>query len=239
MRRIPFLFLLAAVFSGCAANDLIVQRQSSMELRLEQLMQAQKASRNEVAAASVQMQEVKELSARQAAYEKDMLFKYEALLERVKITSIRLTQLEAAARQSSKIELVNQESLPEGREESIQAEYMKAFGLFSSNNFSGAAESFNAFVSAYPESEYAPNARYWLGECYFALGRFNEAIGAFERVLEMKPLPKRASDAMLRIGSAWYRLDNQSKGSQTLKLLIEKYPDSEAAAAAAGLLENK
>jgi tol-pal system protein YbgF len=230
---------LAAVFSGCAANDLIVQRQSSMEVRLEQLMQAQKASRSEVAAASVQMQEVKELSARQAAYEKDMLLKYEALLERVKIISNRLTQLEAAAKQSSIIELVNQENFPQGREESVQAEYMKAFGLFSANNFTAAAESFSAFVSSYPESEYAPNARYWLGECYFTLGRFNEAIGAFERVLEMKPSPKRASDAMLRIGSAWYRLDNSARGSQVLKLLIEKYPDSEAAGAAAGQLEIK
>lgn len=210
-----------------------------MEMRLEQLMQAQKASRAEVAAASVQMQEVKELSARQAAYEKDMLLKYEALLERMKIISNRLAQLDASAKQSSKIELVNQDSSPQGREESVQAEYMKAFGLFSANNFSGAAESFNAFVSAYPESEYAPNARYWLGECYFALGRFNEAIVAFERVLEMKPMPKRASDAMLRIGNAWYRLDNPDKGSQAMKILIEKYPDSEAAGAAARQLEKK
>lgn len=239
MRRITFVFLLAAVLNGCAANDLVVQRQSSMELRLEQVMQAQKASRAEIAAASVQMQEIRELSTRQAAYEKDMLLKYETLLERVKILSNRLNQVEASARQSAKIELVNQETVPEGREESIQAEYMKAFGLFSANNFSGAAEAFNSFVSAYPESEYAPNARYWLGECYFTLGRFKEAIDSFERLLEMKPSPKRASEAMLRAGSAWYRLDEPARGSAMMKLLIEKYPGSEAAEAAARQLEIK
>ena len=70
------------------------------------------------------------------------------------------------------------------------------------------------FIAAYPESEYAANARYWLGECYFSLGRYNEAIDSFSRVLEMNPAPKRAADTMLMIGSAWYRLDNPQKARQ-------------------------
>ncbi len=202
-------------------------------------MKAQNIAKSEIAAVSAQMQELKEQSAKQAASEKELLARYEELQSKMKIISNRLALVESAAKQSSTIELVNQAGIPEGREESVQAAYMKAFGLFSANSYSGAVEAFNSFISAYPESEYAANARYWLGECYFSLGRYTEAIDSFTRVLEMNPLPKRAADAMFRIGTAWYRLDNPSKGSAALRLLIEKYPGSEAAGLADKQLEKK
>lgn len=210
-----------------------------MEGRLEQIMQANKSAKADIAAVAAQMQELKELSARQAASEKELLVKYDSLQDKVKIISNRLALLEAASKQASTIELVNQESVAEGREESVQAAYMKAFGLFSANNYSAAAEAFNAFISAYPESEYAVNARYWLGECYFSLGRYKEAIDSFTRVLDMNPAPNRSADTMYRVGLAWYRLDNPAKGASALKLLIEKFPGSEAAVLATRQLEKK
>lgn len=210
-----------------------------MEGRLEQIMKAHNSAKSEIAAVAAQMQELKAQSARQAAAEKELLLKYEGLQDKFKIMSSRLALMEAAGKQASTIELVNQESMAEGREESVQAAYMKAFGLFSSNSYGAAAEAFNAFVSDYPESEYAANARYWLGECYFSLGSYREAIEAFTRVLAMNPAPKRGADAMYRVGLAWYRLDNPVKGAAALRLLIEKYPGSEAAGLAAGQLEKK
>ena len=239
MQRISLFLLLLASLTGCAGNDLIVQRQSSMEGRLEQIMQAHKSAKTDIAAVAAQMQELKEHATRQAASEKELLARYEALQERVKIISNRLALLESAARKASTIELVNQESVAEGREESVQAAYMKAFGLFSGNSYSAAAEAFNAFIASYPESEYAVNARYWLGECYFSLGRDKEAIETFTRVLDMNPAPNRSADAMYRVGLAWYSLDNPSKGAAALKLLLEKYPGSEAAGPAAKQLEKK
>jgi tol-pal system protein YbgF len=210
-----------------------------MEGRLEQIMQAQNRAEGEIAALAAQVQALKEQSARQTASEKDLLARYDLLQDRLKIVSNRLLQLEPAERESTTIELVNQGSVPEGREESVQAAYIKAFGLYSENNYSAAAEAFNAFIAAYPESEYAANARYWLGECYFSLGRYNEAIDSFSRALEMNPAPKRAADTMLRIGTAWYRLDDPAKGVAALRLLIEKYPGSEAADMAGKQLEKK
>lgn len=231
------MLLVSATLSGCAGNDLLVQRQGSMEGRLEQVMQAQNSAKAEIAAVAAQVQLFKEQFARQAASEKELLAKYELLQNRLMIVSNRLLQFEPAVRESATIELVNQGSVPEGREESVQAAYIKAFGLFSENNYSQAAEAFNAFITAYPESEYAANARYWLGECYFTLGRYSEAIDSYVRMLEMNPAPKRAADTMLRIGTAWYRLGDPAKGSAALRQLIEKYPGSEAADVAGKQLE--
>jgi tol-pal system protein YbgF len=215
--------------SGCASNDLIVQRQITLEGRLEQIMQAQNSATADIARLVAQVQELKQQSTRQPPAEMELLARCGELDRKLEIITNRLVQVEAAAKISATIELVNQENIQEGHEESVQAAYIKAFGLFSANNYSAAAEAFNLFISTYPESEYAANARYWLGECYFSLGRFSEAIDSFSRVLEMNPAPKRAADTMLMIGKSWYRLDNPSKGSATLLQLIEKYPGSEAA----------
>ena len=237
MRRIYLILYVCANLIGCASNDLLVQRQSSMEGRLEQIMQAQNSAKSEIAALSAQVQEVKELSARQSAGEKELLSRYDRLQERLNSITSRLAQVESAAKQAATIELVNQDSNPEGSEESAQAAYIKAFGLYSANNYSAAAEAFNSFIAIYPESEYAANARYWLGECYFTLGRDKEAIDSFLRVLEMNPAPKRAADTMLKIGTAWYRLGDSAKGAAALRLLLEKYPGSEAADMAGKQLE--
>lgn len=239
MRRTSLFLFLFAGLTGCAGNDLLVQRQGSMEGRLEQIMQAHNSAKADYAAVAVQMQELKEQSARQAAAETELLAKYEALQLRVKILTGRLAQLESTAKQSATIEVVNQESLVAGREESVQAAYMKAFGLFSANNYRAAAEGFDSFIAAYPESEYTANARYWLGECHFSEGRYKEALDSFARVLEMNPAPKRDAEAMLRIGQAWYRLDTPVKGAVVLRRLIEKYPGSDEAVKAQQQLDGK
>lgn len=233
------MLICSASLTGCAGNDLLVQRQSSMEGRLEQVMQAQNSAKGEMAALAAQVQSLKDQLARQAAFEKDVTAREELLQDRLRIISGRLSMLESAERPSATIELVNKEGGTEGREESVQAAYIKAFGLFSENNYSAAAEAFDAFITAYPESEYAANARYWLGECYFSLGRYNEAVDSFSRVLEMNPAPKRAADSMFRIGTAWYSLGDTAKGKAAFRLLLEKHPGSEAADLARKQLEKK
>ena len=130
--------------SGCAGNDLIVQRQITLEGRLEQIMQAQNSATAEIARLAAQVQELKQQSARQPPAEKELLARCGELDGRLKIISSRLVQVESAAKMSATIELVNQESIQEGHEESVQAAYIKAFGLFSANNYSAAAEAFNA-----------------------------------------------------------------------------------------------
>jgi tol-pal system protein YbgF len=230
--------LTVAALTGCAANDAFVQRQSSMEGRLEQIMQTQNNTKAELAEISLQLKELKSQVAKQAAVENDAKPQYELLQERLRLLGNRLEQVEAA-KPSSVIELVNQESLPDGREESVQAAYMKAFGLFSANSFRAAADAFEAFIASYPESEYASNARYWLAECFYSEERYKEALASFTKVLESKPSEKRGSDAMLKIGLSWYKLNEREKGDLTLRGLMEKYPGSEAALQAREQLDRK
>ncbi len=227
--------------AGCGANDYLVQRQGSMEGRINQMMQAQNGTTTQLAEMTLQIRELKEQVERQSAAEKTVAADLAALQERVKLVSARLerSEREASAAHAARIELVNRENEAEGREEKVQSAYMRAFGLFSANNYDAAAEAFASFIESYPESEYAANARYWLGECHFAANRFKPAIEAYARVLEMNPADARGADAMLKTGLSWYGLNEREKGDAMLRLLQEKYPGSEAAAKAARKLGNQ
>jgi tol-pal system protein YbgF len=229
VRRLPIYILLAAAVTACAGNDVIVQRQSSMEGRLEQIMQSQNNSKGEVAGLTLQLKELRDQLARHAAVEQEAQERNQALQNRVNLLAHRLEQVEGTARKPATIELINREEETAGREESVQAEYMKAFGLFSADNYAAAAEAFTKVIADFPESEYAVNARYWLGECYFSTNRYREAIETFSKVIETKPSDRRSADTLLKIGIAWKRLDETEKSSAALKTVIDKYPESEAA----------
>jgi tol-pal system protein YbgF len=210
-----------------------------MEGRLEQVMQAQNSSKSEIAGLSLQMKELKEQVAKHSAAENEARERYETLQSRVKMLTHRLEQIETPARQSATIELVNREAGTAVREDSVQAEYMKAFGLFSADNYAAAADAFNSFIANYPEGEYAANARFWLGECHFSTGRYREAIDSFTKVLDMKPSAGRSADALLKIGLSWRKLDEPAKSTAALRTIIEKYPESEAASQARQHLNQK
>ncbi|MEG2033600.1 MAG: YbgF trimerization domain-containing protein, partial [Janthinobacterium sp.] len=51
---------------------------------------------------------------------------------------------------------------------SEQGAYDAALALFKSGDYKAAAASLDAFVKRYPESAYAANAQYWLGNAYYA-----------------------------------------------------------------------
>jgi len=238
VRLFPFMPVACLFLAGCAGSDYLVQRQGSMEGRINQIMQSQNGTTAQLAEMSVQIRELKEQAARHAAADKLLAADHAALQEKVQMLSRRLERkdADAASTQVARIELVNQQNEGESREEKVQSAYMRAFGLFSSNRYDAAAEAFTAFIEAYPESEHAANARYWLGECHFAAGRYNQAIDAFAKVLSSD---KRGADAMLKTGLAWYGLNEREKGQAVLKALLEKFPGSEAAAKAAETLEQK
>lgn len=241
MRHLPYHILICLLLAGCAGGDLLVQRQGAMEARLGQIMQAQNSSTIQLGEISVQLKELREQVSRQAAVEKEQGANIDALQEKVRLLTWRVEKsaADAVAPQPAKIELVNRDSGAESREEAVQSAYMSAFGLFSANNYKAATDAFVAFIATYPESEYAANARFWLGECYFAEGRFREAVEAYSRVLEMKPAEKRGADAMLKTGLSWYGLNEADKGRAALRMLIEKYPRSEAAVKAGEKLDQK
>lgn len=107
-----------------------------------------------------------------------------------------------------------------------------AYGLFRDGKFADAAASFKEFISKYPESVHVPNANYWMGDAQFALNDYAGALGTYQGVVKAFPGMPRAADALFRIAECQRELKQGAAAQKTLKQLVAKYPDSEAAAKA-------
>lgn len=69
-----------------------------------------------------------------------------------------------------------------------------------------------------------------IGEFYFKKNAYEAAVGRFEGLLKEYPNYKRSDEALLLIGRSYMALKNPDKAREALNRLIQKYPDSKAAA---------
>jgi tol-pal system protein YbgF len=110
-----------------------------------------------------------------------------------------------------------------------QKAYESGLNLVKTSNYKSAVETFGGFLKAYPNSQLAPSAQYWVGNSYFALRDYKAAIAAQQRVIDFWPQDAKAPDAMLNISSAQIEMKDSRAARATLDDLIKRYPQSDAA----------
>jgi tol-pal system protein YbgF len=79
-------------------------------------------------------------------------------------------------------------------------QYNHAFGLLKQADYPGAEAELRAFVEQHPNDPMAGNAQYWLGDTYFARGRYTDAARAFAEVYKRYPKSAKAPEALLKLG---------------------------------------
>ena len=110
--------------------------------------------------------------------------------------------------------------------ESEKAAYDQAFQALKELRYADAAEDFQSFLSQYPDSEYADNAQYWLGESYYVTRNYDIALTAFQDLLDRFPDSPKAPDALLKIGYTHYELEQWDSARAALTQVQDRYPDS-------------
>lgn len=111
----------------------------------------------------------------------------------------------------------------------VKAEYDRARKLYLKRDLAGAAPMFANIVSGAPNDKLAPNAQYWLGECYYSQALFNEAISEFQKVIDNYPASPKAPDAMLKIAYSHHMLKDGKTAMAGMRDLLKRYPKSRAA----------
>ncbi len=110
--------------------------------------------------------------------------------------------------------------------------YDTAMDTFKSGDYKAAAAALQDFVKRYPDSAYAANAQYWLGNAYYAQRDYKNAIAAQEVVATTYASSAKAPDALLNIATSYAELKDKVKAKKTLQTLVSKFPDSQAAQSA-------
>jgi len=116
--------------------------------------------------------------------------------------------------------------------------YDRAFQSLKDLKYADAAEQFQSFLGAYPNSDYADNAQYWLGESYYVTRNYDIALEAFQGLLSNYPDSPKVADGLLKIGYTHYELKQWDQARAALVQVQEQYPDTTLARLAGSRLRS-
>jgi tol-pal system protein YbgF len=111
-------------------------------------------------------------------------------------------------------------------ERSDRAEYERILAYFKEGNLDGSRDGFSSFLVEYPNSDLAPNARYWLGESHYGKKDYKQAIDSYDRVELDYPQSEKVPAAILKKGFAYLALKDKKRASSAFKQVVTLYPKS-------------
>ncbi|MFT4606931.1 MAG: tol-pal system protein YbgF [Urechidicola sp.] len=109
-----------------------------------------------------------------------------------------------------------------------QSAYQSAFDTLKEGRYQKAKSELRSFLQNHPDSSFAGNAQYWLGEAHYVTREFKSAINEFKGVLSNYPRSLKIPDAMLKIGYTYYELMEYDLAKLLLEDLRERFPKSTA-----------
>lgn len=110
-----------------------------------------------------------------------------------------------------------------------KAAYQLAFDSLKEGRYKKAKQQFSQFLKDHPDSIYAGNAQYWLGEANYVTRNFKQAVAEFKQVLKLYPSSAKIPDAMLKLGYTHYELKQYGEARTVLQDLRTRHPSSTAA----------
>ncbi|GAF74242.1 unnamed protein product [marine sediment metagenome] len=117
------------------------------------------------------------------------------------------------------------------------ASYKTARQDYEAGKYDQAIGEFMEILAIAPRSVLADNAQYWIGECYYGLANYLQALNEFEKVFAYKTSEKKP-DAQLKIGLCYLKMDNRERAIRELEKVLANYPATEASEKVKTLLNN-
>jgi len=110
-----------------------------------------------------------------------------------------------------------------------QESFQNPMGLFRSGKYKEAAEGFRTFLSSYPQSELATEAKFYRGSSLYANKDFKGAIQELQSMVKADPQDPRAADALLVVAASQIEQNNLAGAKASLQEIVKSYPKTSAA----------
>jgi tol-pal system protein YbgF len=107
--------------------------------------------------------------------------------------------------------------------------YSQAYTDYARGNYDLAIQGYQEYLRNYPDTEFADNAQYWIGECLYSKQKFPEAIAAWEELFQRFPASDKLPDAHLKKGLALERMARRREALREYRFVVDRYPNTEAA----------
>lgn len=109
---------------------------------------------------------------------------------------------------------------------SARDQYDHALGLLRRADYKGAEAALKEFVRRHPNDALAANAYYWLGENYFAQGRYQDAAYQFADGYRRFPNHGKAQDSLFKLGLSFSRLNKTTEACASFAEYKKRFPNA-------------
>lgn len=106
------------------------------------------------------------------------------------------------------------------------ADYQRGYDMIVAGDFTTAEKVFRRFIEDYPSDPRAGEAQYWVGESYFARGKYREAADEFLAGFNAYPNGLRAPDTLLKLGLSLAGLGEREAACSTYAAVLKQYPSA-------------
>ena len=107
--------------------------------------------------------------------------------------------------------------------------YSQAYTDYARGNYDLAIQGYQEYLRNYPDTEFADNAQYWIGECLYSKQKFQDAIQAWDDLFRKYPSSDKLPDARFKKGLALERLGRRRDAAIEYRFVMDRYPNTEAA----------
>ncbi|MGJ8682385.1 tol-pal system protein YbgF [Paraglaciecola sp.] len=117
--------------------------------------------------------------------------------------------------------------------------YDKAVNLILKDKlYDQAIPEFQAFLQNFPNSDYIPNAKYWLGQLLFNKQDWAGAGEQFQSLVSQFPDSTKRADALLKLGITEMERANVARAKQLWEQVIAEFPNTSSSKLAAKRIES-
>jgi tol-pal system protein YbgF len=114
--------------------------------------------------------------------------------------------------------------------------YQEAYTSYRKGDYIRARRLFEEYVARFPEGKWIGQAYYWIGETYFKTKDYEEAILAYQKLIDLPGWHPQKPSAMLKQAQAFLAIGDKEAAQIILKRLIKDYPNTPQAVEARNLL---
>lgn len=110
--------------------------------------------------------------------------------------------------------------------------YDRAYSDYAVGQWEMAIQGFEEYIRQFPQAPSAAQAQLLIGQCYFMMGKYTDAVAAYEDVIQKY----RSSDSTGAVPSAYYKqgvayeqIKQPERAIANYQLLLQEYPNSSEA----------
>jgi tol-pal system protein YbgF len=104
--------------------------------------------------------------------------------------------------------------------------YQSAYSDYVSGKYELAYSGFQSFIEKYPNTELAPQAQFYLGECFYSRKMWSSAIKEYEKVEGLSGKSNLVPSARLKIALCYENLGKKQEALKLFSLIVDNFPKS-------------